>query len=201
MEAETDEIEVINRINRRFDKLTSKRNDGSRCAHVCIVCDRMLKPDDVCVLTTQCLQANISILTPTAWNVVRMALAECYRYNEEVELEGDREWIQGMMLSPRAAFIRARDRRYNQGYSSCAECKRLLCQNTIPKYAIANNYAFGTPPICLLELTDIELSLLTPIKSYGYCFCYTGGFQKQLKGSLSYFKVDINIIRQVCHAF
>ena len=200
MEAETDEIEVINRINRRFDKLTSNRNDGSRCAHVCIVCDRMLKPEDVCVLSTRCLQNNISFLTPTMWNAVRMPLAECYRYNEEVESEGNREWIQGMMLSPRATFICARDRRCSQGYSSCAECKRFLCQNTIPKYAIANNYAFGTPPICLLELTDIELSLLTPIKSYGYCFCYTGGFQKQLKGSLSYFKVDINsIVRSVMH--
>ena len=110
MEAETDEIEVINRINRRFDKLTSNRNDCSRCAHVCIVCDRMLKPEDVCVLSTRCLQNNISFLTPTTWNAVRMPLAECYRYNEEVESEGDREWIQGMMLSPRATFIRARDR-------------------------------------------------------------------------------------------
>ena len=70
----------------------------------------------------------------------------------------------------------------------------------MPRYAIANNYCFGTPPTCLLELTDIELALLTPVKTYGYCFCYTGGVQKQLKGSLSYYKIKISsIVRSVMH--
>jgi hypothetical protein len=35
----------------------------------------------------------------------------------------------------------------------------------------------------------LELALLTPVKTHGYCFSYTGGAQKQLKGSLSYYKV------------
>jgi hypothetical protein len=62
----------------------------------------------------------------------------------------------------------------------------------MPKYAIANNYCFGTPPQCLLDLTEIELAMLTPVKTYGYCFTFTGGIQKQLKGSLSYYKVDMD---------
>ena len=31
--------------------------------------------------------------------------------------------------------------------------------------------------------------MITPVKTYGYCFSYTGGIQKQLKGSLSYYRI------------
>ena len=35
---------------------------------------------------------------------------------------------------------------------------------------------------------------LTTERTHGYCFSYTGGVQKQLKGSLSYYKVNISSI-------
>ena len=57
----------------------------------------------------------------------------------------------------------------------------------MPRFAIANGYWFGATPDCLLALSRIELALLSPVKSFGYCFMYTGG--AQMKGSLSYFKV------------
>ena len=38
--------------------------------------------------------------------------------------------------------------------------------------------------------------MITPVKIFGYCFSYTGGIQKQLKGSLSYYKVKIESIVQ-----
>jgi hypothetical protein len=31
--------------------------------------------------------------------------------------------------------------------------------------------------------------MITPVKTFGFCFSYTGGAQKQLKGSLSFFKL------------
>ena len=38
------------------------------------------------------------------------------------------------------------------------------------------------------------------MKIFGYCFSYTGGVQKQLKGSLSYYKVKLNsILRSALH--
>jgi len=61
----------------------------------------------------------------------------------------------------------------------------------MPKFAIANSYCFGNPPSCLLELTEVELAVLTPVRTHGCCFSYTGGVSKQLKGSLSYFKRKI----------
>ena len=66
----------------------------------------------------------------------------------------------------------------------------------MPKFCIANSYCFGTTPDCLLQLTDIELAMITPVKTYGYCFSYTGGVQKQLKGSLSYYKISKDSIMQ-----
>ncbi len=70
----------------------------------------------------------------------------------------------------------------------------------MPKYAITNNYCVGSPQECLLLLTDVELAVLTPVKTHGYCFTYKGGKRKKLEGSLSYFKVDMNsIARSVAH--
>jgi hypothetical protein len=72
----------------------------------------------------------------------------------------------------------------------------------MPTYAIANNYFFGVVPQCLLDLTtEIEHVMLTPVKTYGYCFSYTGGIQKQLKGILSYYKVNFESIAQTVSHF
>ena len=52
----------------------------------------------------------------------------------------------------------------------------------------------------MTSLTDIELAMITPVKTFGYCFSYTGGIQKQLRGSLSYYKVKIeSIARSALH--
>jgi hypothetical protein len=48
-----------------------------------------------------------------------------------------------------------------------------LGKKMMPRFAIANNFAFGSPPECLLEFTEVELAMLTPVKTYGYCFSYT----------------------------
>lgn len=71
--------------------------------------------------------------------------------------------------------------------SVCPKCKYRLGRSEMPEFAIAN-------------LTDVELVLLTPVKRYGYCFSYTGGCNKQLKGALSYYKVSMEgIARGVAH--
>ena len=68
----------------------------------------------------------------------------------------------------------------------------------MPTCATANNHCVGVPPKVLLDLTEVELALLTPVKTDGHCFNFTGGPQKMLKGSLTCFKVDTsNIVRSV----
>ena len=76
----------------------------------------------------------------------------------------------------------------------CQSCNYTYCKGKLPQFSIANNFFFGTPPECLTSLTDIELAMITPVKTFGYCFSYTGGIQKQLRRSLSYYKVKIESI-------
>ena len=85
----------------------------------------------------------------------------------------------------------------------CHSCKYSLSHDEVPQFAIAKSYLLGTPPNILLQLTDIELAMLTPVKvmgNFGYCFGYTGGAKNSLKGSLTYLKVDMSkIIRSIAH--
>ena len=169
---------VKSRINERFEQLFANRQDGTPSAYVCVVCDRLLKPKEVCRLDVDCLRRNAEVLSPSVWNAVDPALARCYKFPFRSEEESDNDATENMLLSPRASFVQDRMGRTDfTRVSSCSSCKRSVQQGRMPRYAIANNYCFGTPPQCLLELTDIELALLTPVKAYGYCFCYTGGVQ------------------------
>lgn len=80
----------------------------------------------------------------------------------------------------------------------CKKCKNSLNRKESPKHYIGNNYTFGTTPECLLCLTEIELAFINPIRTYGYCFSYSGGIQKQIKGGLSYYKIGIsNVVTSV----
>jgi hypothetical protein len=91
------------------------------------------------------------------------------------------------LLSPRATFVEKYSDVEKNGYTCCKSCAKILNKkysDEIPKFCIANNYAFGMPSSELLELSDIELAMITPVKVFGFCFSYTGGVQKQLKGSL-----------------
>jgi hypothetical protein len=143
-------------------------------------------------------------LKPNNTTSVSPLLAECYqvcfagRYDmmdDDIDFD-----ISDCLLSPRATYIYHSDGRTPSGFSACLHCKKSLSAGYKPKFCIANNYCFGTTPNCLLQLTDIELAMITPVKTYGYCFSYTGGVQKQLKGSLSYYKVaKDSIVRSAAH--
>ena len=99
-----------------------------------------------------------------------------------------------MMLSPRGIYLEPKQcgkvngKETRKGYVVCSCCRYSLHRCRMPKYAIANNMYFGSTPECLLCLTHCELAYLSPVKTRGYCFTFTGG--KCLKGSLSYYKVD-----------
>jgi len=130
------------------------------------------------------------------------SLIDCYQVQCPVRYvpQNNQFNIRNIMLSPRATYLANNDGRVCDGFSACEECHKFFAHGHFPKFCIANNYFFGTTPECLLALSDIELALITPVKTHGYCFSYTGGKQKQLKGSLSYYKVKIDsIVRAVAH--
>jgi hypothetical protein len=199
--------EVSNRINKRFEELYRKDGNGYQ-PYVCLICDEFLKPNEMQRLAVTTLQKTSNLLKPVQWLGVSSCLAQCYRYDGDIgnynEPNRDGETLHcamsEMLLSPRACYIRAESKNDCSGFSCCSTCKYSLQHKRLPCNAIANNYCFGTPPKCLQELTELELALLTPVKTHGYCFSYTGGAQKQLKGSLSYYKVNMqSIARAALH--
>lgn len=56
----------------------------------------------------------------------------------------DLVWIQELLLSPRSCYMTFHDQQYT-----------AVEQGRMPKYVIANNYSFGTPPQCLLDLSSV----------------------------------------------
>jgi hypothetical protein len=93
-----------------------------------------------------------------------------------------------------ASYVKTVDHCIPDGFSICSSCKSALIKGNMPKFAIAHHYCFSLPPACILALTDVEVAFLTPVKTHGYCFSYTGGIGKNLKGTLSYYKVNAKSI-------
>ena len=66
--------------------------------------------------------------------------------------------------------------------------------------ASVNNNMYGVPPKYLGDLSHIDTAFISPVRSYGYVFTYTGRKQWQLKGVLSYYKVEMeSIARSALH--
>jgi hypothetical protein len=149
---------------------------GNLRAPVCIICDRFIKPNDVKTITVCMLEKHADKLKPNQITNIPSDLTDCYKIDTTSSI------LNACLLSPRSTYL-------NSGFTSCITCKQALASQHIPRFCIANNFCFGDTPECLLQLTDIELAMITNVKTFGYCFTYTGGRQKELKGSLSYYKV------------
>ena len=57
-------------------------------------------------------------------------------------------------------------------------------------YAIVNNNFVGCAPSVLTELTEVELALVQPVLKHGCCFTHSGGQVTNLKGAMSFFRVE-----------
>jgi hypothetical protein len=157
---------------------------------VCIICDCLIKSNNGQVMSLKLLAKHHNILKPMYNSNLTDNLRSCYEVISPVNVEDD-DYVDlsACLLSPRATYLQHTNKS-KEGFTCCCSCKLSIKKGNLPKFCIANNFCFGETPDCLLELTDIELAMISPIKTYGYCFSYTGGVQKQLKGSLSYYKIS-----------
>lgn len=172
--------EIKNAINLKVNSILNKQPNGVSVPFVCIICDTFVKPNKVVQLSESTLKKAKGLLTPpkspSSWNYMTPLQKEAYQYNGY----GVKPWMKDMMLSPRGSYYKAQARQ-SDGFAACQTCKQSLESSSLPLLAILNNMAFGTPPSCLLELNDAELAFLSPVKTYGYCFSYSGGKQRTLK--------------------
>ena len=162
------------RINSRFDALYRQMERGRYQPHVCLICDELVRPKQLEPLSMYKLRKYSGILKTNRWNNVCTGLRNCYIYAGDFDNSAINEtahWIQEILLSPRACYVRRdSDDCSNEGFTVCSYCKTCLRKGIMPKFAIANNYCFGTPPQCLYDLTDVKLAMLTPMKNIWILF-------------------------------
>jgi hypothetical protein len=171
---------------------------------VCILCDRFIFPDSNKHLSLDKLTQMQFLFYPNSdVNIVSASLASCYRIplpDAPICNEVKRDLkIDQCLLSPRSSYVLLNENG-DGGYNLCNACNAYINKNQRPKFCIANNYCFGSPPPCLLNLTDVELATITTVRTYGYTFCYTGGQKHKLCGTLSYYKVEKDtVVRSIAN--
>lgn len=191
-------VETIQeRINARYDALFHYDKSGERHAFVCSVCNIFIGHiDDLTWFPIEELKKKQYLLQ---WDIINVgsnsvpkALQEAYCFNDrDGHLKDDTDWLKKIALSPRSVIGRKNsNNRSKFGFSCCSSCSHGLKSGFTPFFAIVNGNYVGHPPPCLKDLTPVELSLLTPVQGYGYCFSYVGGAQKNLQGTMTFMRVE-----------
>ena len=191
---------IRQRINDSINKTFVKNENGELKPLVCVVCDQFVKPSKLETITINLISKHADKMKPKESNKISDDLAACYKIDLDKFPKSKRMNVSNCLLSPRATYFTKSSKQSKSGFSVCITCKKSLCSGKMPRFCIANNFCFGETPPCLLELTEIELSLITNIKTFGFCFSYTGGIQKELKGTLSYYKISKeSIVKSTAH--
>ena len=101
------------------------------------------------------------------------ALQQFYTFIDNSSVVFDRTLFHGLALSPKSFLFQPH--KHTKGVTCCPHCKQQLLSKKLPQFAIINKHFVGGAPLCLTELTEVELAFLTPISTHGFCFHYTGG--------------------------
>lgn len=186
--------DIKQRISDRFSDLyVTKGKDGDLSPYVCAVCDEFLvRKIDVHTVSIKKMKSAIDVLS---WeknvppNERIDAIEKEYRFKHPIPEESDSSWLDRIALSPRGS-LKSFHTRQKPGFVTCLDCKLAIEKKKLPLYAIANQNFVGCPPKELLDLNDVELAFLSPIKCYGYFFTYEGGHMKQMKGSMTFMRTE-----------
>ena len=189
--------DILMNINKRYQNLYSTDSNGRNLPHVCLICDEFIQSETISRVSLKFLHSKHQLLIPV--DNVSPPLKENYNIydrNRNFFIQhDDSTWVRECVLSTRSHV----DTSKQAPFIICNKCKQALTRNYRPAYAISNNYAIGEVPPFFESLTDVEWAVLSPIKIYGYCFSYTGGKNKQLKGSLMFLKHSLeNVARLAC---
>ena len=203
---------VRDNLNRNYNSLFFK--DGDRVMpFVCLSCDAFIKAREYTLWTTEDIKKKRHYLElPTHYaQSIPESLKEEYSVQpanrhlfagrtddaDNASNNNEEAWWKALSVSPRSPYIKNRT---SEGFCVCRACNDSLISNERPYFSISNNWLFGETPDVLKELTEVELGVLTPVRVYGYCYAYTGGPHKQMKGSLSFFKMKHeSLARSVMH--
>ena len=154
---------VKNSINSKLEALMYSTPDGDLVPNVCICCDKYVVPNEFTLVRPSLLSAHRKLFAADIHDPINdPELLACYKYDGKKR----QPWMEQALLSPRAHYVPAMNGRKLSGYTACKHCKISISKHIVPKHAISNNNAYGTPPKCLEELTEVELAILTPVKTH-----------------------------------
>lgn len=181
--------DIQRRISGRIDDLCHVLPCGKHVPLVCAFCDEfLLSRHNILPVSDDILSKVVKELR---WDANpdphRPAAVEQY-----YSLPSQHEFnLDGVALSPRGVIRKkSQHHRAKNQILACQRCSNSIRDSEkIPKYAIANHNYVGATPQCLLDLTDIEVAMLTPTKSYGFFYTFQGGTHQNLKGCLTFMRV------------
>ena len=184
--------DIQNRVNQRYDSLFVRNTKGERSPYVCTICDEFLTTKDnneqVALVKLKLMKEDFS------WTAHpdprrKTEIEKYFTFSADRNTTGDDiSFLDGMALSPRGVLCKKQGRGRKSGFSCCKRCKHNIEKKKLPRHAIVNKNYVGAAPACLKELNEVELAFLSPVKSYGHCFTWQGG--KQLKGTLTFMRVQ-----------
>ena len=164
------------KIDMRFDECYIKDGKENYKPYVCVACDTFLTFRSKTTIAVSKLHDCYDILAMKDWNNVELSLRCQYILTDLPDCIESQEQniLRRMILSPRASYVTFEDNRKTNGYTICRQCKYHLCRVEIQTMASANNNMYGVLPKYLRDLSHIEAAFISPVRSYGYVFTYTG---------------------------
>jgi len=173
-------------------------SSGMYTCQACVTCDRLLHWYDDQSVSCKSLKSRRSHFLVNGEDELHDDLQSYYTYAGK----GAESWMENMLLSPRAVWLRDIDLaglgNAKPGFRCCTECANSFESSThergrfdLPEYSIANGYCIGEAPELLQCLYPAELSLVAMARIDKHVFTFYGGCHKSLKGWHNMYEADI----------
>ena len=181
--------DVQSRVNKRYSELTHVLPNGKQKPYVCAICDEfILSSHELTRMNPERLLKHREWFEWASYpdDTRTPELEAAFTFPNQHNFD-----FRGLALSPRTLLSTVVDRHQSKKmFTTCTHCYNCLYKmKHVPLYAIANRNYVGCTPQCLLDLTEIEVALLTPVKQHGFCLSYTGGPSLCLKGTFTFLRV------------
>jgi len=189
----------VQAVNKEMEEIlhhdsTNDSTNNTLHGAVCLVCDKLMKRKERCKIS---LKTFLKSYAPNLKgdDDVPDPLRQCCKFSVPDDEEANRV-LSECLLSPRAKVVHAGEKRKGSAkVMCCQECKsglapRKLRKGELPRFAVANGMAIGTPPPCIERLNEIELALISQARFRGHLFTYWGGCHRSIKEWHSFYEVD-----------
>jgi hypothetical protein len=180
---------LIDRFNEDIESLTVL-DESLNCLLpvICCVCDSMpTRPQ----WATKCDVTELAKLLKCC-NMHRSLFGDLYPTSLLNQYTAGHEELKPFMLSP-ATFVNKDDE-----VIICKDCllelrtevkkRKSMNKRVPPKHSIANGYVIGKAPLCLADLSQTELSLISRVRTYTQSWVFFGGCHQHIKGWHTFFK-------------